>query len=189
MISHSRVLVLTEKEYLDFEMKNQEKHEFVAGHVFSMVGVSQSHNLITLNIASALKAKTAGSACRVFAADMRVRAKRANAYYYPDVVVSCAAERDAYNLSQPRLIVEVLSPGTEAIDRREKMLAYQQIESLTEYVLVAQDRPHVKVIRRDPAGMWWEDVYEDPRAEVVLASIDAVLPMDVIYDGVELSRA
>ena len=189
---HARLPILTEQEYLNSEMSSPVKREYVAGRVFAMVGVSRAHNLVTMNIAATLRERLKGGQCKVFVADIRVRVQRAQAYYYPDVVVTCDPEdRDEYQVTRPVLIVEVLSPATEAIDRREKLLAYQTLDSLKEYVLVSQERRRVEVVRRGEGGSWWQDTIDEAdgdAAEVRLESVGVTLTLPQIYEGVAFGR-
>jgi Uma2 family endonuclease len=123
--------------------------------------------------------------CRAYISDMKVRVKTDSAYYYPDVVGTCAtrdiaADAPAYYLEAPNLIVEVLSDSTTRTDRREKLVAYQQLESLVEYLLVDQYKREVEVYRRTPQG-WSRDIYSAGET-VALKSVDLALPMDLIYE-------
>jgi len=187
MISHARLIPMTEQEYLDFEMKSPERHEYVAGEVFAMVGASRAHNQISGNVYTLLRSLARKKGCEAFINELKVRIRPARAYYYPDVVVTCTQnDSDPYVISQPVLIVEVLSPSTEAIDRREKLLAYRQIESLKEYLIVAQDRVWAAVYRRDEAGGWWQDVIEDPEAEFELETVGLGITLSQVYEGVRL---
>jgi Uma2 family endonuclease len=180
--------ILTEQEYLESEPRSPVKREYVAGRVFARVGVSRTHNRVTMNIASALQEHLRGGPCQVFFADIRVRVQRAQAYYYPDVVVTCDPEdRDEYQVTRPVLIVEVLSSTTEAIDRREKLLAYQTLDSLKEYVLVSQERRRVEVVRRGEDLAWWQEIAEDAegdQAEIRLESVGLSLTLGQIYEGI-----
>lgn len=120
---------------------------------------------------------------------MRIHVATARAYYYPDVVVSCD-ERDRQGdelagLEFPTLVVEVLSPSTEAIDRREKWVAYRQLESLHEYVLVDPTRRWVEVFRRTDSG-WVQELHREPGAELELQSVGLTVPLSTIYEGVTL---
>ncbi len=183
-MQHALVETLDEAAYLEAEREAGVKHEYVAGEVFAMAGASKTHGTLALNAAFALRAHLRGRACRTWMADMKVRVAAASAYYYPDVVVSCdardlAADAPQDYLEAPRIIVEVLSPATEAIDRREKWLAYRRLASLQEYVLIDQARCWVEVYRRTPSG-WAQDIYTD--SEVVeLASVGLALPIAELY--------
>ena len=162
-MKHAVLTQLSEQDYLKGEETSQIRHEYVAGEVFAMAGGSKAHNLISLNVAMLLRNGLHGNGCQTFMSDMRVRIASQSSYYYPDVVVTCAPSdlaRDAPkdHIESPSLIVEVLSPRTEAIDRREKMLAYRHIDSLREYVLIDQERRWIEVYRRAGSG-WVADLY------------------------------
>lgn len=190
-MKHAVQTQLSEQDYLDGEGASQIRHEYVAGEVFAMAGASKAHNIISGNVYALLRAALRGSGCQTFMADMRVRIAAQSCYYYPDVVVTCSPEdlsSDAPKdrVEAPGLIVEVLSPTTEAIDRREKMLAYRHIESLREYVLVDQERRWVEVYRRAGSG-WVADLYS-PEDTITLnpsTQDTAVLHfgMDEVYEG------
>jgi Uma2 family endonuclease len=142
-------------EYVEFEKSSPIRHEYIGGQVFAMTGSSQEHNLIALNISTRLRTHLRGSSCRAFMSDMKVRIEAANIGYYPDVMVVCdTQDRDRYFKTSPTLIVEVLSPSTESTDRREKMLNYQKLPSLQEYVLVSQEEIKIEIYRKDPQGNW-----------------------------------
>jgi len=181
---HALVEPLDEAAYLEAERAASIKHEYVAGEVFAMAGASKTHGTLALNAAFALRAHLRGGPCRTWVADMKVRVAAASAYYYPDVVVSCdardlAADAPQDYLEAPRLIIEVLSPSTEVIDRREKWFAYRRLESLKEYVLIDPARRWVEVYRRTASG-WAQDIYTG--AEVVeLVSVGLALPMSELY--------
>ena len=144
-------------EYLEAEKHSQTKHEYVRGHVYAMVGASRAHNKLALALASLLRTHLRESGCDVFISDMKVRI--GDIFYYPDVVVTCGkADTNPYFSTEPVLVVEVLSPTTEAADRVDKRLGYQSLPSLKEYVLVNQDRRKVEVYRRSGAG-WDLETY------------------------------
>lgn len=183
-MQHAVIESLSEEDYLHGERVAPAKHEFVAGEVFAMAGASKTHGTLALNAALILRNHLRGGPCRTWIADMKVRVAAASAYYYPDVVVSCdprdlAADAPQDYLEHPGLIVEVLSPATEHIDRREKLLAYRRLESLTEYVLVDQEKPWVEVYRRTEAG-WTQDIC-GPGEVAELVSVDARLSMTELY--------
>jgi Uma2 family endonuclease len=176
---------LSEGEYLAGERVSRVKHEYVAGEVFSMAGASKTHGTLALNVAVALRTHLRGSPCRTFIADMKLRVAEANTYYYPDVLVTCA-EQDAASdapadyVEAPKLVVEVLSPATEHIDRREKLLAYRRLPSLAEYMLIDQERRWVEIYRRTDAG-WSHDIYQ-PGDVIDIASVGMSLDFDRLYE-------
>lgn len=124
---------LSVEDYLQGELRSDIRHEYVGGRIYAMVGASDVHNLVAMNLASALHQHLAGGRCQVFMSDMKLRLMVVGEtiFYYPDIMVCCeAADRDRYFREQPRVIVEVLSETTARIDRREKLSAYQCIPSL-----------------------------------------------------------
>jgi Uma2 family endonuclease len=176
--------LLSVEEYLRSEVSSEVKHEYLGGHTYAMTGASVTHNLITLNLASALKAHLRGGPCRVFVSDVKVRLKVAeqDVFYYPDVFVACRAdERETDYRRFPNTVIEVLSDTTERTDRREKFLAYRTIESLQEYVLVAQDSRHITIFRRDN-GWRAEDI--EAEAPFLLPSLQFTMSMADVYEGV-----
>lgn len=181
----------SETDYLAAECLAPVRHEYVAGEVFAMAGASKVHGTLALNAAIVLRQHLRGRPCRVWMADMKVRVKADSAYYYPDVVATCAAADLGPNapkdyVEAPKLVLEVLSDSTEPVDRREKLLSYRRLESLEEYVLIDQNKPWVEVYQRTPAG-WMQEVY-GPGETVRFASIDLAVPMDDLYadTGIEM---
>lgn len=169
--------------YLLRERRAEWKSEYVDGDVVAMSGASVPHLRICTNLVVGLGTRLGDRDCDVVASDLRVRVRAANAYFYPDVAVVCGAwrvedaERDT--LLNPQVIVEVLSPSTERRDRGLKRAAYERLDSLAEYVLVAQDRPCVEVFRRD-AG-WEGETYVGMDARVELRSLGVAPPLGEIY--------
>jgi Uma2 family endonuclease len=185
-----KLSTVTEVDYLAGEQQAEERHEFIAGEVFAMTGGSLRHATLGGNIFAALRSHLKGSPCRVFMTDVKVRVARDNAYYYPDVVVTCDARHaelgsDQYVVEAPTLIVEVLSSSTEGVDRREKMFSYRKLASLKEYVLVSQSERKVEVFRRT-GDVGWDKLTHDPSDPVELVSVSLVLSMDEIYDDTGL---
>lgn len=172
-------------EYLEIEEKSGEvKHEYVAGEIFAMAGGSVEHSALATTLAGLLLAHLRGGPCRPHGSDLRLRIRAVDVATYADVSVVCdPVERDresGTHVTNPRIVVEVLSPNTERYDREQKRLYYQQIESLREYVLVAQDRRRIEIWRRD-GGAWLHAVHEGgERAR--LPSIDYEMDVDELYD-------
>ncbi|MFN6179519.1 MAG: Uma2 family endonuclease [Dolichospermum sp.] len=185
----SPLYFFTVEEYLELEQTSDIRHEYFAGEVFAMAGGSKEHNIITLNIASRLRSQLRGSSCKVFMSDMKVRINLANEnqtiFYYPDVIVSCDTEdQDRYFLNYPCLIIEVLSPSTETIDRREKLLNYRSLASLKEYVLISQDQVKVEVYRQDEKRNWTIQTLINRDDKLHLDSVGLILEMTDIYEDV-----
>jgi Uma2 family endonuclease len=155
MRAQDRFHYITVEEYLSREERASMRHEYVDGRLFAMSGVTKRHNIITFNLQSTLQAHLNGSGCRAYASDLKVKVVAAHSFYYPDVVVSCGDtdQSDSF-ASNAVLIIEVLSRSTAAIDRREKVLAYKQIESLREYLIVHQSRQRVELHKKNERGLW-----------------------------------
>ena len=178
---------LTVEEYLAGEQRSEARHEYLGGAVYAMAGASDEHNTISLNLASALRQNLRGKPCRAFIADSQVRLKVGgdDIFYYPDVMVACdPRDTDRFFKRHPRVLIEVLSETTERSDRREKFLSYTQIETLEEYVLVAQDRREVTVFRRQ--NQWQPELLNQPGLALRLPSLDFSLPLDAVYEGVQV---
>lgn len=177
---------ISEQEFLRLESESSIKHEFVQGHVFAMSGATAAHNVIAGNLFAALHSALRGSPCRAYMSDMKVRIAAAHSYYYPDLMVTCETfDRKSVFMSNPVLLVEVLSPGTAQIDRREKLIAYQKIESLVEYVLLHQDRQRFEMYRRGDDGDWLILTGESDD-DLIFASVgsgELTIPMSSIYEG------
>jgi Uma2 family endonuclease len=136
---------LSEQDYLALENASVTKNELVGGVVHAMAGASAAHNIIALKLASACLGASGKGICQPFMSDMRLRLEGGHTYYYPDVMVVCKPEdSDPSFKSQPCMLAEVLSPSTASIDRREKLIAYKQIPSLREYLIISQDQVHVE---------------------------------------------
>lgn len=187
-MQHATVVTVSEADYLSGEPSSEIRHEYVAGHVYAMAGAGKAHNAIALNVATRFRSHLRGSPCRSYIADMKVRVEREQAYYYPDVVVTCsdqdtAADAPKDYLTAPSLIVEVLSVSTETIDRREKMRAYAALETLQEYVLVESRFQQVEIYRRLSAG-GWEQWIPAPGEPVQLDCLGLTLDFAEIYEDV-----
>ncbi|MEA5468287.1 Uma2 family endonuclease [Spirulina sp. 06S082] len=175
-------------DYLEGEKTSPIRHEYLGGQIFAMSGGSKEHNRIALNIASFLKFRLRGSGCQTFISDMKVNIpiarNTADLFYYPDVMVACdPQDTERYFTTRPCLIVEVLSPSTESLDRREKWLNYQSLPSLQEYVLVSQTEMKVEVYRRNAAGNWSLEILE-AQDSLELNSVGLTLTMAEIYDEI-----
>jgi Uma2 family endonuclease len=179
-------------DYLAVERKAiDEKHEYVAGRVYAMTGASYNHNLIVANLSRRLGNQLEARPCSVLTNDMRVRIETADACKYPDVVTLCE-EPQFYDdrcdvLLNPILVIEVLSPSTEAYDRGGKFAVYRALPCLREYVLVAQDRFSVEVFTRQPDDRWLLTAYSTPEDEVVFDSIRCQIALREIYDKVQIA--
>ncbi len=148
-------LSVSVEDYLASEERSTIRHEYVDGRLFEMADSTLKHNVVSGNLFSLLHAKTKGGPYRVFFHAIKVRVTATNSFYYPDVMVAGSAFSDNEVFTdQPVLLVDVLSPSSSAIDRREKLIAYKQIPSLKEYLIVHQRKRCVEIYRRDETGNW-----------------------------------
>ncbi|MDE0019084.1 MAG: Uma2 family endonuclease [Candidatus Poribacteria bacterium] len=183
---------LTPAEYIAAERKATLKSEYLSGEIVAMSGASNEHNLITVNTLNVLYNQLADRGCRVYASDMRVGIGAGVSYFYPDVAVVCDEPRfedDAFDiLINPIVVIEVLSPSTEAYDRGEKSVRYRQLEPLQEYLLISQDRVHVEHYLRQ-GKQWVLSEFSTLEDVLSLVSIGAELPLRQVYRFVELETA
>lgn len=182
--------LLTPEEYLAIERQAEYKSEYFAGEVFAMVGASRKHNLISTNLVVTLGQQLRDKPCEVYSSDMRVKAPAASSYTYPDVVVVCGEpdfeDEQVDTLLNPTLIVEILSASTASYDRIKKFGYYRMIESLSEYLLVAQDEYKIEQYLKQADGRWLLTDIHSLEATVELNSIQCVLALTDVYNKVAL---
>jgi Uma2 family endonuclease len=175
-------------EYLRLERQAEYKNEYLNGEIFAMSGASRQHNLLTVNIGAELNRQLKGKPSEAYMSDMRVKVRSSTFYTYPDVAVVCGEpqfeDKEVDTLLNPTLLVEVLSQSTERCDRIAKTSYYRTIDSLQEYLLVAQHWFRVEQYLRQPNGQWSLTEYTSPDEAVQLPSIDCVLRLSDIYDKV-----
>jgi Uma2 family endonuclease len=181
---------LTPEEYLRLERASEEKHEYADGQMFAMAGANRKHRMITANIQFALRAKEAASGCVSDSSDTRLFLPATKKYTYPDVVMTCGEEQQYQDdvldtLLNPTLIVEVLSPSTEASDRGKKFISYTSIPSFAEYLLVSQDEVLVEQRVRLAPQEWRQRFFHQLEDSVTLGG-GIVLPLSTIYSGIKL---
>lgn len=180
----------TPQEYLRREFHAVEKHQYFRDEVFSMAGGTADHSLITANAICALGNALKGRRCRVCDSNLRVRVERTMMYTYPDASVICGpVEHDPIDenlttILNPTVLIEVLSPSSEAFDRGEKFLNYAQIDSFKEYLLISQHTPRAETFTRRDDGSWLVRVAAGLESIVRLASLSVELKLAEIYDGV-----
>jgi Uma2 family endonuclease len=176
-------------EYLSWENAQATKHEFLAGEVFAMVGTTDGHNTVAGNLYAIIKTHLRGGPCRVYISDMKVRVEAADAYFYPDVLVTCDARdhADQGEKKHPKLVIEVLSPSTGDYDRGEKFAMYRKIAELQEYVLIDPELRTADVFRRVDTNQWrlW-----DTRglSELRLESIELSVAFEDVFENVPARR-
>ncbi len=179
-----------EAEYLALDAASDIRHEFIDGEVLAMVGASEPHSAIASSLNFLLYGGLRGEPCRVYMADMRVKVAAAGDYLYPDLVVVCGEaqfqqDEGSATLLNPTLILEVLSPSTEARDRGKKFHSYQTLPSLQDYVLVAQAAPRIECFSRGGAGTWVLSQADGLQAEMALPSVRVMLRLAEVYEQVD----
>ena len=189
MASATVIPRITPEQYLALERKADFKSEYSNGFIIAMAGASRAHNLITGNIHGEIRSQLKGHPCRAYACDMRLRVTPTGLYAYPDVMAVCGAaafeDDEVDTLLNPTMIVEVLSPTTEAFDRGDKFRQYRELASLREYVLIAQDKVLVERYARQGED-WLLTVSRSLDESLRLASIDCEIPLREIYAKVKL---
>ena len=179
--------VYTPQEYLAIERNSQQKNEYFNGEIFAMGGASERHNLIVGNVFATLHTQLRGKPCKVYSSDMRVKVSRTGLYTYPDIVALCDEaqfdDEQQDTLVNPTVIIEVLSKSTEGYDRGEKFTQYRKIDSLIEYVLIAQDKQRIEPFRRQPDNQWLIlPEISEPQEKLNLLSIQCTLLVADVYD-------
>lgn len=180
----------TLEQYLELDHESEEKLEFWDGYVFTLAGASISHNRIQRNTMFALQLRLRGKSCEVFPSDMRVKVPAYPPYRYPDISALCGdveietlGKQDL--LVNPQLIVEILSDSTSDFDQVDKFTYYKSIESFTEYILIAQHRPHVTQFIKQSDNSWLQHEFNDINDTFHINSLDCDLILTEIYENVE----
>jgi Uma2 family endonuclease len=183
---------LTPQEYFAREREASFKSEFYQGEMFAMAGASSPHNFIKGNLEGELFNRLKGSRCRTLSSDQRVQVERTGFVAYPDLMIVCGqvemSADDADTLNNPVAIVDVLSPSSEKHDRGFKLRHYQQIASLQEYILIAQDEPVCERFTRQPDGSWNLVSFVGLQATLFFTSVDASIPLADLYRGVTVQH-
>lgn len=183
---------LTPEEYLEFERKSEERHEYYNGEIFAMSGAKRNHNKIVGNLSGLVWQQLKGKDCEFYPSDMRVFVPATGLYTYPDLVVVCGEPKfkdDVLDtLLNPILLVEVLSESTESYDRGKKFQHYRSIESLREYVLVAQDEARIEKYVKTGDGFWLLSEAVGLDAEIEFSSIECRIALSEVYDKINFIR-
>ena len=174
--------VISEQEYLDGELLSDIRHEYIDGEVYAMVGAHKYHNQIVMTVSNVFYNHLLGKPCQPYASDMKVKID--HKYFYPDVMVDCSQVDADYYIEQPSIIVEVLSKSTRQHDKTVKRLAYFQIASLKEYVLIEQDFVEIEFWSRDENNYWQQSVYY-LGDDITFHSIDLTVSVEDIYRQVK----
>jgi Uma2 family endonuclease len=176
---------MTVEEYLEWELQQDVRYEYVNGEVFAMTGGTIPHNDIALNFYTALRPHVRSRGCRVNVSDVKVQVSPKSPYYYPDVIVSCDPQdlNARKFIQKPKLIAEVLSPGTSAKDRGEKFINFLKMPSLQEYILIDSEQIFVERYCRGEGRMWL--YYPYTAGDIVtLSSIELEFPIELLYEDV-----
>ncbi len=188
MATPQTLLRMSTQEYLAFERKAEERHEFSHGRVYAMAGESLNHSTVCFNGAGRVFAKLLGKFCRGFSPNMKICVSETGRYYYPDLSIGCGKPvfHDDYKdvLLNPVVVIEVLSPSTEKRARSTKSLAYESIASLQDYLLISQDKPLIEHYARQPDGQWLYKATSGLDSRLFILSIDCHLILAEIYDRI-----
>jgi Uma2 family endonuclease len=190
VVAYAKAPKVTPTEYLELEKSAETKSEYHNGVIIAMAGGTFEHDLANLNILATLHVQLRGKPCVPLTGNMRVNVPGCNCYYYPDTSVACEQPEfqrieGVQSLTNPILIVEVLSDSTERFDRERKFFCYQTLPSLRTYVLVAQDEPLVQVFEKQVNGKWEFSHYQGLDAVAPLPSIDCELNLVDVYERIE----
>jgi Uma2 family endonuclease len=184
---------ITPQEYLELERKAETRSEYFDGEVFAMSGARREHTKIVVNLATELNNQFMDRPCEVYAIDMRTKVSATGLYTYPDIVAVCDEPRfedDHFDtLTNPQLIIEVLSDSTESYDRGKKFAHYRTVESLREYVLVSQTECRIERFTRQDDGNWLYTETTDPGGSIELASVACRLFLSRVYHKIDFERA
>lgn len=182
--------VFTIEEYLDYERESDERHEFLDGSVYAMAGESPRHSTICFNLYTNIGSQLRkNKICRGYSPNMKVATNTKGLFSYPDLAIVCGEpkyhDKKGDVLLNPTVIFEVLSPSTESYDRGEKLLRYtNNIESLTDYVLIAQDTPVIEHFSKQADGSWTKNEIEGINARFYLPAIQSEIPLTELYENV-----
>lgn len=183
--------LISPQEYLQLERGSLDKHEYIAGRMVKMAVASRDHNLIVGNVGFVLIGELRGRSGELYQNDMRVRIPATSVYTYPDVIVvkdePIFDENEKDVLLNPTVIIEVLSPSTENYDRGEKFQSYRTIDSLQEYLMIAQDHYHIEHYVRQADDQWLFSEATTLSQTIQLPSIDCELPLADVYDKVQIA--
>ena len=188
MVALTDRLLMSYEEYLAWEATQEMRHEYINGEVIAMAGGTRNHNRVTGNIFKILDDALGDRQCEVYIADVKVQVEPSCKYFYPDVVVTCdERDRDPQLVLFPCLIIEVLSPSTEAYDRGFKFSQYRKFDSLQEYVLVQIERPVVEVFQRNQDGKWLFSEY-GMSDRIFLKSVNVEITVSDLYRQVQFDQ-
>jgi Uma2 family endonuclease len=180
------------EEYLAMEESATEKHEYYSGGIFAMSGAKMPHNIISVNILVELGNKLKGKKCRTFNSDMRIHIEANTLFSYPDISIVCGEpetlNNDNWNILNPAVIIEVLSPSTRNYDRGEKFKLYRDIPTLKEYILVDSESIHIEIFRLNATRHWELEEYNAVEEMLFIQTVNEHIALADIYTGVKPER-
>jgi Uma2 family endonuclease len=178
------------EEYLEMENTSIEKHEYYRGEIFAMSGAKMPHNRISSNLMITLGQKLKGKKCQPYGSDARIHIESNTLFTYPDISIICGEvitlNNDDYNVLNPAVIIEILSPSTKNYDRGEKFKLYRDITTLKEYILVDSESIHIEVFRLNETRHWELEEYNTITDHLSIKAIDETVSISEIYEGVNM---
>lgn len=182
----------TVEEYLEMENASDEKHEYYQGEIFAMSGTKQEHDIVTMNLYRDLGNKLRGKPCRPRSSEARVHIKNNGLFTYPDVSIVCGEPEylndDEFNLLNPSVIFEVLSPSTKSYDRGDKFKLYRAIPTLREYILIDPDKINVEAYYINGDNEWALRELNEISASLTIKTADITLPLAEIYEDTKIVK-
>ncbi len=182
----------TVEEYLEMENASDEKHEYYQGEIFAMSGAKQEHIVVSVNLLTSLKNNLKGKPCRPHNNDMRVYIPQNTLFTYPDVSIVCGEPEylndDEFNLLNPSVIFEVLSPSTKSYDRGDKFKLYRAIPTLREYILIDPDKINIEAYYINGDNEWALRELNDISASLTIKTVDITLPLADIYEDTKIAK-
>lgn len=183
---------ITEEEYLILDRASTTKHEYFNGRIYAMTGAKEPHNLINGNTLASLHSQLRRKPCRIYASDMRVKVTKTGLNTFPDIVIICGqpeltdSTRDT--ATNPVVIIEILSDSTERYDRGMKFQNYRTLDTLRDYILIAQDHPHIEHFSRQDGGVWVLHEATGDTDTINILSIECTLSVEDVYEKVEFEQ-
>ena len=182
----------TIEEYLELENASDEKHEYYQGEIFAMSGTKQEHDVVTMNLYRDLGNKLRGKPCRPRSSEARIHIKNNSLFTYPDVSIVCGEPEylndDEFNLLNPSVIIEVLSPSTKSYDRGDKFKLYRAIPTLREYILIDPEKISIEAFYINGQGEWALREYANMNDTLSILTVGVTLPLTDIYEDTKISK-
>ncbi len=180
---------MSPSDFLEWERKQEDKHEYAGGQIFAMAGASVNHNKILANVIGRTWNHLQGKDCNIYPSDLRIAVKSKNSFFYPDATIICGEpEFDDDNISDtvknPSVIFEILSPSTEDYDIGKKLFFYMQIDSLRQYIIIDSRSTHLRITTKTENGNWKFQELTEKNNTLSIESININLELSEIYDGV-----